>query len=216
MEYKFIIWDWNGTLLDDVGAALASVNDMLEKRGMPLIDLARYRECIGVPIRKFYERVFNLENENYDLMIKEYNIGYARYAAACGLSDGAREALAYFSEKGARQVIVSSSHTDIVRSGVERLGIGEYFDEILGARDYLAASKTQRAVDYLHRSGAENGTVLVVGDLEHDAETAAEIGADCVLLASGHEVPERLAKADALVVDSLREIFSPISGEMPS
>lgn len=207
MEYRFIIWDWNGTLFDDVGAALASVNDMLERRGKPPIDLVRYRECIGVPIRKFYEQVFNLENEDYNSMIKEYNDGYARHAAACTLSDGAREVLSYFSQKGARQVIVSSSHNDIVKAGVEKLEIAEYFDEILGARDYLAASKTQRAVDYLRRSGAERGTVLVVGDLEHDAETAAEIGADCVLLSTGHEKHERLAASNATVINSLRQLI---------
>lgn len=206
MEYKFIIWDWNGTLLDDVGAALASVNDMLERRGKPPIDLVRYRECIGVPIRKFYEQVFDLENEDYNSMIKEYNDGYARHASACTLSDGAREALSYFSQKGARQVIVSSSHNDIVKAGVQKLGIAEYFDEILGARDYFAASKTQRAVDYLNRSGAKKGTVLVVGDLEHDAETAAEIGADCVLLSTGHEKRERLAASNATVISSLRQL----------
>ncbi len=46
MKYKYVIWDWNGTLLDDVGAALASVNDMLALRGKEPIDLVRYRECI--------------------------------------------------------------------------------------------------------------------------------------------------------------------------
>ena len=62
MKYDLIIWDWNGTLLDDVSASLRSVNDMLDRREMPRIDLVRYRECIGVPIRCFYEQVFNMEH----------------------------------------------------------------------------------------------------------------------------------------------------------
>ena len=33
LKYKYIIWDWNGTLLNDIGASLASVNDMLAARG---------------------------------------------------------------------------------------------------------------------------------------------------------------------------------------
>lgn len=211
MKYKFIIWDWNGTLLDDAWAALASVNDMLKMRGMKPISIERYRECIGVPIVKFYERVFDLEKEDYNVIIKQYNEGYARYASECGLTDGVVEMLEFFAREGARQVIVSSSHNDIVGAGVEHFGIGEYFDEILGAGDYFAASKIERAKAYLERNGAVGAHTLVIGDLEHDAEMAAEIGADCVLLTSGHEAPERLANADALVVDSLREMEEIIS-----
>ncbi len=43
MDYKYIIWDWNGTLLCDVSASLRSVNDMLRRRNMPEMDIERYR-----------------------------------------------------------------------------------------------------------------------------------------------------------------------------
>ena len=62
MKYTHIIWDWNGTLLNDISSSLQSVNDMLAMRGKDPIDIDFYRECIGVPIVKFYERVFDLEN----------------------------------------------------------------------------------------------------------------------------------------------------------
>ena len=96
MKYKYVIWDWNGTLLDDVGAALASVNDMLALRGKEPIDLVRYRECIGVPIIKFYEQVFDMANDDYQLIIKQFNEGYARHELDCGLSEGAETALNFF------------------------------------------------------------------------------------------------------------------------
>ena len=53
-NYSLLIWDFNGTLLDDVGAALASVNDMLERRGISSINIDTYREYIDTPIRHFY------------------------------------------------------------------------------------------------------------------------------------------------------------------
>ena len=207
------IWDWNGTLLDDVGAALASVNDMLALRGKEPIDLVRYRECIGVPIIKFYEQVFDMANDDYQLIIKQFNEGYARHELDCGLSEGAETALNFFAHSGARQVVVSSSHSDIVEAGIKKYGITRFFDKILGASDYLAGSKIERAVDYLRQNGAEKGTVLVIGDLEHDAEMAAEIGADCVLLTSGHEQPARLAAAHARIIDSLSELPNLVQSE---
>lgn len=206
-KYKYIIWDWNGTLLDDINASLQSVNDMLAERGMEPIDKVRYRECIGVPIRVFYDRVFDMEKEDYNVIIKQYNEGYLKHLDKCGLSDGAAELLEKFRIEGKKQVIVSSSNNDQLTANVEKYGITGYFDRILGAADYKAESKIGRAVSYLNECGAGNGSVLVIGDLAHDAELARELGADCVLLSGGHEKPSRLAGSGARVVDSLRELM---------
>ena len=112
LKYTHIIWDWNGTLLDDIKASLASVNDMLELREKAPIDIAFYKECIGVPIIKFYEKVFELEKEDYSVIIKQYNEGYLRHLTDCSLSSGAAEMLEYFAENGAKQAIVSSSNNE--------------------------------------------------------------------------------------------------------
>ena len=49
--YRHVIWDWNGTLVDDVAATLAAVNRMLSARGMPALDIVRYREVFDFPVR---------------------------------------------------------------------------------------------------------------------------------------------------------------------
>lgn len=208
LKYTHVIWDWNGTLLDDIEASLASVNDMLSMRGMPHINNVYYKECIGVPIIKFYEKVFDMGKEDYSLIIKQYNEGYLRHLVDCGLTDGAREALEFFKSSGAKQVIVSSSNNAQLCRNAEKYGVIGYFDELLGASDYYAGSKIERAAEYLKKSGAEKGRVLVVGDLEHDAEMAAELGADCVLLTSGHEHPDRLKRANMPLIDNLFELIS--------
>ncbi len=206
-KYKYILWDWNGTLLDDIGASLRSVNDMLRKRGMPEIDEKRYRECIGVPIIRFYERVFDLSKEIYNDLLKEYNDGYLYYLESCSLSDGAAEALERFAKSGKKQVIISSSNNAILKPNVEKYGISGYFEDVLGSDDFMADSKIERAVKYLKNSGASSGETLVIGDLVHDFELAKAIGADCILLTSGHEKPERLNACGARIIDSLRKIL---------
>ena len=85
-NYSLIIWDFNGTLLDDVGAALGSVNDMLARRSKEPITLDEYREYIDVPIRHFYEQVLDLENEDYDLILNEFQQGYEAHVKNCGLT----------------------------------------------------------------------------------------------------------------------------------
>lgn len=206
LKYTHIIWDWNGTLLNDIGASLASVNDMLEMRGRPPMDIDFYRECIGVPIIKFYEKAFDMENEDYSVIIKQYNEGYLRHLSSCGLTDGVIEVLDYFEKNGVKQAIISSSNNSLLIQNVTKYGIFDRFDAVLGAADFYAGSKIERAENYLKNSGGDC-RVLVVGDLEHDAEMAAQIGADCVLLTSGHENRERLYAANATVISDLRELI---------
>lgn len=206
-KYKYIIWDWNGTLLDDINASLRSVNDMLEKRGMAHIDKATYRDAIGVPIRVFYDKVFDMSKEDYNVIIKEYNEGYLMHLPECGLSDGAVELLEKFSLQGKKQAIVSSSNNDQLMENVEKYGVIKWFDAVLGAADYMADSKIDRAVNYLKSYNSDPSEVLVIGDLAHDAMLAEEINADCILLSTGHEKPERLVLSGVRIIDSLREIL---------
>ena len=55
MPLTTVIWDWNGTLADDVRVALQSVNDILARRGREPITLEQYYSYIDTPIRRFYE-----------------------------------------------------------------------------------------------------------------------------------------------------------------
>ncbi|MBR2867538.1 MAG: HAD family hydrolase [Clostridia bacterium] len=206
MKYTHIIWDWNGTLLDDIGASLASVNDMLARRGEEPMDITRYKECIGTPIIRFYEQVFDLEKEDYPSILAEYNAGYMHHLGVCGLTEGAVEAIEIFAAAGIHQAIVSSSNNAQLCENAKKYGVYDRFEAVLGAADFKADSKIERARAYLESSG-ENCSVLVVGDLEHDAEMAAEIGADCVLLTSGHEHPERLRRSGAVVLDKISELI---------
>ena len=210
MRYKYIIWDWNGTLLNDIGASLASVNDMLAMRGNPPINIVYYKECIGVPIIRFYEKVFDMEKEDYSVIIKQYNEGYLYHLKDVGLTSGAVEALEYFRNSGAKQVIVSSSNNEQVCTNVEKYGISAWFDAVLGSGDFFAGSKIERAKAYLEKNNAQKGEILVIGDLEHDAEMADTLGADCILLTSGHEHPERLKRSEKPLVNDLFELINSV------
>ena len=205
-KYTHVIWDWNGTLLNDISASLASVNDMLALRGMPSMDVDYYRECICVPIIGFYEKAFDMENEDYEVIIKQYNEGYLKHLDECNLTDGVVEVIDYFEKNGVKQAVISSSNNDLLIKNVTKYGIFDRFDAVLGADDFYAGSKIERAENYLKNSG-ENCRVLVIGDLEHDADMAQKLGADCVLLTSGHENRERLYAAKATVISDIRELI---------
>ena len=79
-EYKVIIWDFNGTLIDDVKAALESVNDMLRRRNLPLINMEQYASYVDTPIIKFYEHIFDdLYSMDFGEIAIEFNEGYEKH-----------------------------------------------------------------------------------------------------------------------------------------
>ncbi len=211
IRYTDIVWDWNGTLLCDVDAALASVNDMLRRRGSDEIDIERYRECIGVPIIRFYEQVFNLQNEDYPSLIAEYNEGYLLHLKECSLTSGVPEILQKIADSGARQIIVSSCEKNQLLESVKRYGIDGYFDAVIGSDDFFAGSKIEKAQDWFLANSSANTRALVIGDLAHDKELALAIGADCVLLSCGHEHRARLEEAGVPVYNNVHNIWKIIA-----
>lgn len=208
MKYNLVIWDWNGTLLDDVSASLRSVNDMLARRNMPPISIDRYRECIGVPIRVFYEQVFDLSAEDYPSLLEEYNAGYMHYMMLdITLAEGSKELLERIKRSGAKQIIVSSCEQNQLDEAVKKHGVYDYFDAVLGSDDFFAGSKVQRALDYIAKNyGGSTPSILAVGDLLHDAELARDTGAYSVLVASGHESRARLDASGSEIVETVADI----------
>ena len=203
-NYSLIIWDFNGTLLDDVGAALGSVNDMLARRSKKPITLDEYREYIDVPIRHFYEQVLDLENEDYDLILNEFQQGYEAHVKNCGLTRFVSAALEEAKRLGIPQVVLSSSEQSQLERLLKRYEIDGYFDSVLGADNLLAGSKVERAEKFIEEHGVDASKAVVVGDLLHDCDVAKAIGSQCLLITSGHHDRARLESADVRVEDTLK------------
>jgi len=209
---SLLLWDWNGTLLDDVGASLAAVNDMLAGRGCGGIGLESYRAAIGVPIRRFYDVHFDMAREDYPSLLREYGEGYMRHLPECALAEGATELLERLRSEGVSQVILSSGEQRNVERSLEVYGVTQYFDAVLGASDYLAGSKLERAREYLQAQKIPPAEVLTTGDLVHDYEVARELGTRCVLSGWGHQGPEQFKGLGVRVVSSLEELFMSPTG----
>ena len=66
MKYKNIVWDWNGTLLNDLEIGVTTLNDMLSRRALLPLTSEYYRECFGFPVIHFYEKVgFEICSEEF-------------------------------------------------------------------------------------------------------------------------------------------------------
>jgi haloacid dehalogenase superfamily, subfamily IA, variant 1 with third motif having Dx(3-4)D or Dx(3-4)E len=202
-----IIWDFNGTLIDDLDASVASVNDMLGRRGLPPITRERYHALIAVPIVRFYEQLFDLEATPMDVLMPEFQVGYEQHFDLAHPGDGALEALEGFRRAGVHQVVLSSLRTERIELILAKYGLTNYFGQIMGADDDLCSEKATRGLCWLQESGVEPQNVLVIGDLVHDFEVAQALGARCALLGCGHQGTRELAATGAPVYPDLHALY---------
>ncbi len=207
-KYSTIIWDFNGTIIDDVNASLEAVNDMLALRGQPAIDLDRYYKEIDIPIWKFYESVFLPGTITPEEAIAEYDSGYEKHLSPIPLMEGIVEVLNTFKEAGKHQIVVSASHVDKVKTRLDELGILAFFDEVLGHSDYNTGDKTYLATQYFINNNLNFSDAVVIGDSVFDYHMAAEVKCDCILTTRGHQSRREFSTTTARIIDSLYELKS--------
>ncbi len=186
---KRIFWDWNGTLLDDTAAALATLNRMLAKRGAPPISMEFYRENFAFPVKPFYTAIgMVLDGENWDDLAREYHDVYARRPKR--LNPGARAALEAAKRAGAAQCIISALRQDFLDADTSKYGVRGFFDHVFGVDNLDGSSKISRAKQLKELCPRDD--IVLIGDSLHDREVAGELGVKCVLCSQGSHAHHRL------------------------
>ena len=204
-----VVWDWNGTLLDDTQAALDTLNVMLARRGGRPVAMDFYRDHFAFPVKPFYKSIgVCLENEDWDALAREYHDIYARQPKR--LNAEAIAALERAKAAGARQAIISALRQDLLDAATAASGVAAYMDLVYGVDNLDGASKLDRARELLKAVAPSGGAagepidVCLVGDALHDKEVADALGIRCVLCAQGSHAAWRL-RAVAPTGDTLLE-----------
>ena len=200
MKYSHIIWDFNGTILNDVQTGIDAVNVLLKRYGKKTIDtVEEYRAAFGFPVIDYYESI-GLERENFPKYAPEWVYEYNLREPDAKIFEGVIDLMEYFKSNNYPQYLLSATESTMLKGQIERLGVGTYFDEIIGQSGIEAHGKTGAALEWKARIKPENA--LFIGDSLHDYEVAQAIDADCVLIAWGHQSKERLLKTEAVVFDT--------------
>ncbi len=204
-----IIWDWNGTLLDDVDLSLSSINRMLDERGHPRLDLARYRDIFTFPVRDYYVHAgFDLDVEPFDEVAVRFIDLYRSGLGTCSVFPGARQTLERFRGMGYRQYLVSAMEHKFLMESLRHCGIDHYFDDYSGIQDHLADGKAAMAGEFIRQTGIDPGRAVFIGDTLHDHEVARQLGMHCLLVARGHQSEVRLLASGREVIGGLDELVS--------
>ena len=207
MKYTHILWDFNGTILDDVDAGIKSVNKLLSDRGLPLVDSReRYHQVFGFPIIDYYRRLgFDFDKEPYEVIAPIWVEQYLENVKESKIFDDLRKTVAFFSKMGLKQIVLSATELEMLKKQLSLADCLDLFDDVLGLDNIHAASKVSLAQKWREKN--PDAVPLIIGDTVHDAEVAESIGADCILIARGHQSRDTLEKTGCPVYENFDELL---------
>ena len=206
-KYRHIVWDWNGTLLNDAWLCVEIVNRLLTERGKAPVTLEQYAEIFDFPVSDYYRKIgFDYESEPFEKLAIDFIEEYERRRAECRLQPGASEVLKALNDAGFAQSVLSAYNQIRLEEAVTAFGLRPFFSRLAGLDDHYAAGKAERGKDLLDLLDLPASSILLVGDTRHDYVVAGEMGIDCLLIPGGHCSKERLLSCDVPVLDSLSEL----------
>jgi len=218
---RHIVWDWNGTLLDDLAVVVAAVNDTLATVGRRPITIAEYGAHYTRPVLRFYERLLGraIEESEWLGFDASFHDSYRRRVETAVLATDAIDAITTAHQAGLGQSLLSMYWHDELVPQVDRFGLGRFLVRI----DGLRGTPGDRKQAYLEKhvvavgrdlsSRLDPADVLVIGDALDDAAAAAALDLNCVLYNGGAHPTEQLAGSGFPVVSSLMEALE-VGGAM--
>ena len=202
-----IIWDWNGTLLNDLNFCVSTINRLLKKRNLTLQNRNSYKEVFSFPVKDYYKAIgFDFEQEEFAIPAKEFINLYNSGVGNCELHKSTIDILTYFKKKNIRQFVLSAMKQNMLEQTIKHNNIQNYFESVFGLDDHFAVSKIERGEQLISEFKIDKNKAIIIGDTIHDFEVAEKLGVKCILVANGHQSAKRLKSTGTKVVSELNDV----------
>ncbi len=206
-RYDHVIWDWNGTLVDDVELVVSVMNGLLEPRALAPLTPERYRDIFDFPVRNYYLALgFDLEAEPFPVLAAEWVEAYGAHWRHGTLRAGALATLDSLATAGVSQSVLSASERALLHEQAAHYGVSAHLTWLIGIDDHHAETKLEHGRRWMAEAGIDPGRAVMVGDTVHDYEVGKNLGVDVVLLTAGHQSEARLAGCGVPLAASLQEV----------
>jgi len=206
--YNFVVWDWNGTLVNDAWLCLHIVNNLLARYEKPTISQEKYENTFSFPVEKYYEKIgFNFSEIPFKQLGTEWMDAYKDSWQECALHDGAAGVIQTLRSNNINQAVVSAMDVELLHQCVRHYGILGNFLALRGLDHHYADGKEEVAAKFVSSFELDPQKILFIGDTLHDVQVAERVGADCVLYYSGHQSKKRLEQSGKRILGDLTEIY---------
>jgi len=208
MRVSHVVWDWNGTLLDDNQVVLAAVNEVCAGFGRAELSWSEWQAAYARPMRVSYEQILArvLDEEEWARVDKLYHERYDALLHTCGLAAGVTDALRQWNESGRTQSLLSMWFHTRLTPTIEQFGLTQYFTRIDGlAGEVGGDSKAASLTRHLEAQNLNPADVVLIGDVVDDALAAQSAGSHCILVTTGAMARTALESTGAPVTNSIAE-----------
>ncbi|MBY6187750.1 HAD hydrolase-like protein [Marinobacter hydrocarbonoclasticus] len=194
--YRQVIWDWNGTLVNDAPLATDIVNTMLAEHQLPETNLSQYRDTFCHPVEAYYQRIGLVEKLSFDAICQRFGQDYRQARDRLNLHHGARAILQNLSASHTQSLLSASSQSSLEHC-LAHHNIANCFHHVYGLDNHHAACKIDRGHELLNAAGVDAKHTVMIGDTDHDHEVAEALGIDLILIADGHQSHQSLSQLGA-------------------
>ena len=202
-----IIWDWNGTIVDDASVFVKIMNFFLKEKKLPLININQYRNLFEFPLINYYSKLgFDFKEEGFESLGGRFIEQYKKHRFSASLFPKIRHTLAWLDDYGCSQFVVSAQEHSLLSSAIKYYSLSDFFVAYYGVDNVLALNKLELAKKLKKKFITSGDRVFVIGDTLHDLEVAKSIGAVSVLVSFGHYSRKRLINHGAFVCSSVEEL----------
>jgi phosphoglycolate phosphatase-like HAD superfamily hydrolase/ADP-ribose pyrophosphatase YjhB (NUDIX family) len=196
-----IIFDWSGTLVDDLPAVWQATNYVLTQAERAEMSLEQFRAEFCLPFTVFYDR--HLPHIPLSQLESWFHSRFKQVQGSVCELPHAREFLEFCRSRNLRTFLLSTVHQDHFGVQAAVTGFDKYLDKpYLGVWD-----KRQKIHEILEENELEPGETLFIGDMQHDIETARHGGIHSCAVLTGYNTLDQLRAARPdLIVEHLREL----------
>ena len=178
-DIKAVIFDMDGTLIDSTGIWHEIDKEFFAKRGMELPkDYAQHIVHLGLTQAAVYTKeTYHLKESIQEIMQEWHDMSIDMYKYHVPLKEGALELLKLFKKNGIKMAIATANDEPLYRPCIDRLGIGEYFDEIADVNTAKEGKQSAKIyLDLAKKLASEPRNTLVLEDMPTCVKTAFKSG----------------------------------------
>ncbi len=208
MKYEHVIWDWNGTLVNDAELCVEIVNQILKDNKIKSVDHSFYLKNFSFPVSEYYKSLgLPSSGPEYKVISQRFIEEYRKNHHICRLQKNSLKVLAYLNKRGISQSVLSAGNIADVLNFVNYHKLSDFFTIISGVCDTNATGKSDIAFEHLNKIKKSTSKILLVGDTLHDFEVASDLKVDCILYSKGHNSRSRLMEVKKSVINDLGELI---------
>jgi phosphoglycolate phosphatase-like HAD superfamily hydrolase len=199
------VWDWNGTLLNDLDLVITATNAVFTSLGGPTVSVDEHRVRFRRPIADYYAEVLGraVDDEAFGELDRIFHDAYRSGFTTCALADDAATAMAAW--PGTQSLLSMWFHDELVPA-VHTYGLADRFARVDGLRATVGGGrKAESLAAHLAELGVPGHDVVLIGDSIDDAEAAESVGGRAVLYTGGFTDAARLRASGHPVADTLTE-----------